>query len=464
MKARITLFALGAAAMLMLGFVPAEQAVHTADEPRTSSADELDARSSDNLELVALIEDPGGTDLEFFSRTLDAYEDADGELVEPEEPVVRHFAAVGNQNSGAKIVDITDPESPYIAARVKNCTVGQGDIQVNAEGTLMTIAWQTSGNCADFRGGKLRPRGSAIVDLRDVYDPKVIGLAPENAGAHNNTLHPDGRHLYISTSGLAPNSGHMSRVPIYDLAGWETAVDDPGWKPELETTFLNPVNGPHDIRFSEDGTRAYFAGISTYNIVNTEDPTDPSIISTIVPPGGTIGHDTLITPDKRFLFLGDEAGGGAPYPCPGGAIYVYDLTVEEAPVLLGAAEAGGGPVLARNQDEVPGPAAAPTGGCTSHVMHLDPGGKSLTLGWYSLGTRQFSFESFYDEDGNAKAAAGLAASWGQLGVGLVETAWIIPEGGRTWSAKQYEEVPGYIFSDDTNLGFYVSKFVETEEG
>jgi hypothetical protein len=38
-----------------------------------------------------------------------------------------------------------------------------------------------------------------------------------------------------------------------------------------------------------------------------------------------------------------------------------------------------------------------------------------------------------------------------------ETGWIVPQGANTWSAKQYIGVPGYIFSDDLALGFYVTK-------
>jgi hypothetical protein len=38
---------------------------------------------------------------------------------------------------------------------------------------------------------------------------------------------------------------------------------------------------------------------------------------------------------------------------------------------------------------------------------------------------------------------------------------MIPDGANTWSAKQYAKVPGYIFSDDTVLGFYVTKIKTT---
>jgi hypothetical protein len=73
---------------------------------------------SRGLELVQSgITGPGGTDLEFFSRTLATFRDAGGALVTPDAPVERHFAMAGNQTSGAKIVDITDPAAgSYVVA------------------------------------------------------------------------------------------------------------------------------------------------------------------------------------------------------------------------------------------------------------------------------------------------------------------------------------------------------------
>lgn len=396
-------------------------------------------RSSDNLELVADIPGAGGTDIEFFSRTLASYVDASGATVTPPEPVERHFAFVGNQVQGAKIVDITQPEQPFVASAVKGCTVGQGDPQITRDGMLAALAFQTSGRCTTFDGVNV-PKGSALIDLSDVYEPRVVGSAPEPNGSHNQSIHPGGDYLYISTSGRG------SVIPIYDISDPTNPV---------RVKLFAPGGAPHDIRFSDDGKRAYLAGPGqSFRIVNTEDPANPTVIHTITA-ASTIGHDTLITPDKRFLFAGEELAGGGTAPCPGGAIYVYDLLDETDPQLLGAAWAGGGPVTKRLIDEVPGPTGL--GGCTSHVMELNPDKKSLTIGWYGLGTRVFDFSSFYNADGTAKSSGVIAASWGQFGTGLVETGYMIPDGANTWSAKQYAKVPGYIFSDDLNLGLYVTK-------
>jgi hypothetical protein len=401
-------------------------------------------RASANLSYVTSIPGLGGTDLEFFSRTLATYKDASGEFITPAAPVERHFALVGNQTTGPKIVDITSPEAPYVVAAVPQCTVGQGDPQITRDGMLAAIAYQTSGSCKTWFG-KTLSKGSALVDLADVYAPRVVGGAAEGNGSHNQTLHPSGKYLYISTSGkTSPTNG----VPIYDIS-------DPANARLVKVFTFAGGDSPHDIRFSADGKRAYMAGIDQFRIVNTENPENPVVISTFTAPGSTIGHDALITPDKRFLFVGDEMQGGGTAPCPGGAIYAYDLADEANPKLLGLAEAGGGPVTGRLITETPGPTSV--GGCTSHVMDLNPDAKSLTVGWYTLGSRVFSFSSFYNADGTPKSSGVIAAAWGSNGVGLVETAYMIPDGANTWAAKQYSKVPGYIFSDDLKLGFYVTK-------
>ena len=417
-------------------------------------ADEDDAtRNSPNLSMVARIAGIGGTDIELFTRSLTTYKDAAGAMITSETPVNRHFAMVGGSagGRGARFVDVSNPEAPYIVSEMgTNCSVGQGDVQVTVDGMLAAIAKQGSGTCRTV-GGKTLTNGSALVDIADIYAPKVVGLVEQAGGSHNHTLHPSGKYLYISPSLEFPGGPGNSAIPIWDIS-------DPT-APRFIKNFTTPGNGPHDVRFSKDGKRAYVASVSTYYILNTENPENPTVISTMVPPGGYIGHDTLVTPDKAFVILGDEAGGGANYPCPGGAIYIYDIRDETKPLLVGFGEAGGGPVAPRNLDDPGTTGVGVPGGCTSHVMELNPDNKSLSIGWYSLGTRTFSFASLYNADGTPKPTGQIAASWGKNGVGLVETGYIIPDASSTWSAKQFAGVPGYIFSNagGTGGGLYVTK-------
>ena len=419
--------------------------------PAVADVDDAE-RKSPNLSMVARIPGIGGTDIELFTRSLTTYKDATGAMITSTTPVDRHFAAVGGTagGKGARFVDVTNPEAPYVVSEMgTNCSVGQGDVQVRADGMLVAIAKAGSGTCKTVDGKSLTD-GSALVDIADIYAPKVVGLVQQSGGSHNNTIHPSGNYLYISPSTAMPGGPQNSTIPIWDISNPAAPV--------FVKNFTTTGNGPHDVRFSRDGKRAYTAGVSTYNILNTEDPKNPVLISQIIPPGGYIGHDTLVTPDKAFLILGDEAGGGAPYPCPGGAIYLYDIRDETKPLLVGLAEAGGGPVAARNLNDS-GTEGLGAGGCTSHVMELNPDNKSLSLGWYALGTRTFSFASLYNADGTPKPGGQIAAAWGKNGVGLVETGYIVPDSSSTWAAKQYAGVPGYIFSNasGTGGGLYVTK-------
>ena len=414
-------------------------------------------RASANLELVAHIPGVGGSDLEMFTRELRTWKDWYGNIHEVDEedpPVTRHFAMVGNRSAptangagpvtgGAKIIDITDPEIPFIAGAVKDCWADQGDIQIAPGGMLAGIAKQ-GGTCR-FPGGANVANGSILVDISNVYDPVIVSVASAPRGAHNNTFSPDGKYVYISESGDNPG-----QIPIHDIS-------DPANPRLVKNYALADGNSPHDIRFSADGKRAYGAGINRMRIFNTEDPENPVQISSIQVPGSTIGHDVLVTPDKSFLFFGEETQGGGTAPCPGGGVYVYDIrgAKEAAPELIGYSLIGNGPVTGRRYDEA---FAGSVGGCTSHVMDMNPNQKSFTIGWYVSGLATFDFSSLYNPDGTPKESP-KGAYFGPRGVGegLVETGYMIPQGANTWAAKQYAGVPGYIFADDIALGFYVVK-------
>lgn len=407
-----------------------------------------EAVGSPGMKIVAQIPGAGGTDLEFFSRALKRYKTSPSKFVTSAKPVMRHFSVVGNQRQNTRIVDITNPEKPFVAAEIA-CTLSQGDVQVNEKRSLIVISNGTSAKAPkclypDETGAMIpMPPGAAIVEFSNVYAPKVVAAAPTPSGAHNLTLAPGGRYLYISTSEIVEA---QSFTPIFDLADIR--------RPKAVGSMSDFGNSPHDIRFNAKGTRAYTAGISTYRIYDTTNPVKPVLLSSFFPPGASIGHDSLVTDDGAFFFAGDEGGGGGTYPCPGGAVHVFDIRVEAAPVYLGQSYAGTGPVTNRPLE---GTSAGAAGSCTAHVMEMNPDRRSFTLGWYSAGSRVFDFRGLYSGDGKGSAQTSPVIAYGSRGAGLVETHWIQPQGGSTWSAKQYAKVPGYIFSDDLTLGFYVTK-------
>ncbi|MFT5223325.1 MAG: hypothetical protein ACI867_001640 [Glaciecola sp.] len=396
------------------------------------------AEASDGWEVIATIPGSDGTDIEFTSRELTTWKNPDGKLVELAVPATRHFAVVGNQREGANIVDITTPDAPYVVSQIP-CSLSQGDPQISPDGMIAAIGGQGSGDCSyrDASGEEMAYQaGSALIDLSNIYEPVVVGNAVNSSGgSHNNTIHPSGDYLYISSSSI----GQTTNIPIFDIS-------DPT-NPIEVARYTDLGSSPHDVRFSADGTRAYLAAVTDIKILDTSDPTDPSLIAIFKSPGEEIVHDTLLSPDGNFLFVGDEAGGGAPYACPGGAIHVWDITEETVPVYLGQTYAGVGPVTNRPVDA---PAAGTVTSCTSHVMELNPNGTSLTIGWYGGGTRVFDFSDLTQ-------GPTPVFGYGENGVGLVETGHIVPDGASTWSAKQYAPLAGYIFADDLNLGFYVVK-------
>jgi hypothetical protein len=197
---------------------------------------------------------------------------------------------------------------------------------------------------------------------------------------------------------------------------------------------MTPGGSPHDISFNSKGTMAVTAGVDTIELFDTTDAANPALKMVTQCPGCSITHDAKFTPDDKGLVIGDEAGGGLPYPCPGGALYFYSLAGGTVPVLTGIYEPGE-VVLANNGQG--GPAS-----CTSHVFDFDESGKHISISWYSAGTR-------YLDISNPNGP-----TFGANGTGVKELGWFQPVGGSSWSSKIYKN-PKYIFSNDINRGFDV---------
>ena len=210
-------------------------------------------------------------------------------------------------------------------------------------------------------------------------------------------------------------------------------------KPKLVNTFDSLPHAPHDISFNKQGTMAVTAAISHFDLFDTRDPANPKLLWTGQCPGCSITHDAKWTPDGKHLLIGDEAGGGLPYACPGGALYFYDITGTETqpvPVLTGVYETGS--IIFGSGTKV--------GACTSHVMHVSPDGKRLAISWYGSGTRYLDISK----------AVGVAVGENRTPDGIREIGYFIPEGGNSWSSK-FHPKGGYIYSDDINRGFDVYK-------
>jgi hypothetical protein len=364
----------------------------------------------EGLKIVANIDYTGGTDMEWAKIKGRDY------------AFVSNGFAGGDEAAGFRVIDITKPNKPKQVAFVP-CRQRQGDIQLSWNKKYLYMANDTAGgpdSCLAV--GK---NGFQIFDIRNPKKPKPVGYA-ETGASHNITAHPKKPYVYNSSSALAPPG---------EIQIWK--VKNPK-KPELVNTIPSLPHAPHDISFNKKGDKIVTAAISHFDLFDTSDPENPSLLWTGQCPGCSITHDAKWLPDDSGLLIGDEGGGGLPYPCPGGALYFYQIQGGMVPVLTGVYEPDEF-LLARDGQTEPG-------ACTSHVMELSDDGTELAISWYSAGTRYLDIA----------AMTGVAIG-SEGGGGVEELGWFMPDGGTTWSSKFLNSDGKYIFSNDMDRGFDVFK-------
>lgn len=364
------------------------------------------------MKIVANVEYLGGTDMEFLTQKRRDY------------AVTGSAPGVGGAKAGAmRVIDVTNPEKPVLAATLP-CSLNQMDVQISHDAKTVILAADSAGGPdACLMVGK---RGFMTVDISNIKAPKPIGFAENPFGSHNTTAHPTKPYVYNSSSGESPGLVHI----------W--SIKNPA-KPELVNTYTNLPSAPHDISFNEDGSRAVLAGGGkSVEILDTTDPENPKLLTKTLCLGCSLAHDAKFTPDGKHVIIGDEAGGGGTFPCPGGALYFYRFEgPETSPVLvmIGGYEPNE-VVVAREGQTTPD-------SCTSHVMEVAPDGKHLAVSWYTAGTRYLDITNM------------VGVTFGPTGNGVKETGWFMPEGGKSWSSKFYKGP--YIYSNDMNRGFDVFK-------
>ena len=372
----------------------------------------------EGLKLIANVEYKGGTDMEFLTIKGRDYA----------------FAAsapgVGGatpEDAGLRVIDVTNPAKPKVVAHLK-CGLYQGDVQISHDKkTLMLAADSAGGPESCLAIGKL---GFMTIDIRNPKKPKPIGFAEIPRGSHNITAHPTKPFVYNSDADLA-NAG-LGQIQIWSIKNPK--------KPELVNTVRTGTNSPHDISFNADGTMAVTAGINVIELFDTTDPANPQLMFVTQCPGCSITHDAKFTPDGQHVIVGDEGGGGSPYPCPGGALYFYNVVETPAsPVLV--------PTGIYEPEEVLIAPSGQTGlgACTSHVFDISDDGTKVAISWYTAGTRYLDVSSMQ----------GLTFGGTNTPGGVVELGWFIPENGDSWSSK-FHKGP-YIYSNDINRGFDVYK-------
>lgn len=438
---------------------------------------------SDNLVHVANVPHtaaPGGTvgakgsDVEFATLDVTGLPQAEEAGVEG----ARAVAVAGTinidgvKNSGMHIYDVTDPENPTLADLFE-CTNGQGDIQVFTRDddlggrTFATYTTDSSGDrnsqcyldAAEDKGFVSEDSGTFIVDITNPYLPELVRFVEIPRGSHNQTIHPSGKYMYNFNNELTRGLGFLEYFDITDLENPTKLGELP-----LETGIDS-----HDLSFNAAGTRAYSAAITHTVVINTEDPTKPSVVSTIVDPTLGIQHQsepvTIEDPilgKRDFLAITDEFAGAAGNGfCPGGGVGIYDVTgtLENNPVRVGywnipefkVAGAGNGTGESLR--------------CTSHVLRFYPEQKLMTIGWYNAGIR------IVDISGLAGASVGVTPDMGipgtgNLPVGMKEIGYHYFPDSESWTAKIHgfdEDGSAYVFSNDITRGLDVYRYSATAE-
>lgn len=367
----------------------------------------------ENLKLIANLNTGSGTDMEM--ATIKG----------------RDYAFVASRTStdkapkgGLNVVDITTPERPKLVTKLP-CNLNQGDIQISHDQKTIVMA-------ADAAGGPdsclmVGKPGFMTIDISNPAKPKPIGVAEIQRGSHNTTAHPTKPFVYNSNSDQAGGP----EIQVWSIA-------NPA-KPKLVTTVSSIPHAPHDISFNKKGTLAVTAARTHVDIFDTSDPANPRLLATTVCPGCYLAHDAKFTPNGTHIIVGDEAAGGAAYPCPGGALYFYELMQGYIPRLVGVYEPG--EVILASDDQG-GPAS-----CTSHVFDISPDSKRLAISWYTAGTRYLDISNM------------TGVTFGDTNTGGVkELGWFIPDGGVSWASK-FHKGP-YIYSNDIARGFDVYKITK----
>lgn len=359
----------------------------------------------------------GGTDLEFATIKK------------------RDYAIAPSERSGGfgalRIFDLTaNPAKPPLVGFLE-CNVSQNDVQVHGTTVFMGVDYDEQ-DTECFRQVGVEPAtGVLAIDIQNPRKPRAVGFVPIGLGAHNTTLHPSGKFLYVSDSELVaapsePAGAQTGRINVVD-------VSNPRAMKEVFKLGLPTGLSSHDVDFNAKGDRAYSAAITQTLILDTTDPAKPSIKTTIIDPAINISHGADLSPDETHLYVTDEQAGAAGNAiCNVGGVHIYDLTVEEAPVKTGFYAFS--PVDSLTATTNNGNLV-----CTAHVLDYGPTGETFSNAGYAAGVRIVDITS----------RVGIPA----------DLATFTPLDADTWSAKQYKN-PKYLYANDLARGFDVYEYEE----
>jgi hypothetical protein len=337
-------------------------------------------------------------------------------------------AAANGAPSDVRVIDVTIPERPRVVASLP-CGEYQGHLQLSHDKKTLIVGVDRPAG-----GGTCMPpgeQGFVTIDISNPRKAKPAGYAAIAGGSHSTAAHP--------TKPLVYNAPEGSPVPERRPADMEVwSIRNPA-KPKLVNTIAMPGrHSPHDISFSKDGRMAATANISSFHVLDARDAVNPVVLYSGQCPGCQHTHEARFTPDMKTLVVNDEALAG-PYPCPGGALYFYDLTISD-----GAAEAA--LTGTYSIGEVGATATTEAGFCTPHVFDISRDGTKIAASWHAAGVR------YLDITNREGATVGTDSP---SGGGVRELGSYTSEGGDSFTAK-FLRGP-YIYSVDIPTGLQIFK-------
>lgn len=357
-----------ARAVLALSVVGAVLGQSTA-APATHNADD----HSPNMSLAASLRTGDGGDLAFWRDTAVLAKGAvDGDL----------------ENDGFTLVDISEPTDPRIISRF-DCTASAFDVSIWRDLVFLSVNDPVDGTGCDDPPARDDEgfQGIRVISIADKQRPVQLAAVATNGegGSHTHTLLPELDHrddqgrpdprLLVYANGLKPQG--IIEVPLRD----------PG-SAKLVREFDTPPNlGCHDISFFIPRQLAACNGIQPdTQIWDVSNPLEPRLLSRIVNPAIEHHHSSAFSWDGNTLVIVEENLSNlatedchAGTPSPKGAMWFYDVSNPQAPLLKGYFQA---------EQE------APDTYCTVHQFNVVPLASDrdiLVTSWEAAGTTVVDF-------------------------------------------------------------------------
>ena len=346
-------FALALSTALLVGLIAAPAGAATTLTPRAAEAE-----ASDNVKKIATFAYKnekkdffsGGTDIDFSGKYV--------------------YAMQQGADGGVHVIDASGAKPKKLSFIA--CPGGQNDVAVVKPG-LLAIGYHSS-QCGGKPGAGVR-----LIDVENPKRPKILGSVETPGGTHTLTTYPGKPVIYASPGGLANGGGDQQIID----------VSNPN-APKIKATF--EPNGPigcHDLTFyfSKDSKIAGCAGGGEAQLWDVSDPFAPRTISHLPVPA-QFPHSFAFTHDGKYAVVGDEAIAGN--DCAGGptgSLWVYNIEVREAPVLVGhwGPQRGPLPVGSSNYNR--------NTWCSAHLFNFVPGTYTLVGSWYAGGMSVVDFSN-----------------------------------------------------------------------